>query len=308
MQTDPSNLQPSSPPLPKTLESALKQERYRKGESTYSVTQLLSPPKKLALQRFHAGEIRVDPGKQMYSLMSSVLHELIESAATPEAIAHERFYHFIPQEEGAPPETISGEIDLAELGSDGEMTLYDFKSVFITAKGSAKPEYEAQLNILAWLMGKNGMPVSKLVLVHIFRDWRAVRASEDPEYPQSPWETIEVPIWPLESVEMLVKENAAKLREAYAANGDQSRMIPCTDEERWMGKEKYQAFKEGNKVHRLFATPEAAHDYINSRKTGKDLYEIKLKRGEPIRCIHFCEAAPFCHQFQSEQPFQPEQP
>ena len=251
----------------------------------------------------------------MYALMSSVIHELIEAqAGGPEGdtFAHVRFEAPIPDE--APEwakETLSGEIDLAEKDED-EWTLFDFKSVFTTARGTAKPEYIAQLNMLAYLTANHHhrflqqFRPAKLTLVHLFRDWRAVRADEDPNYPQQPWETIEVPVWPEDVTISTILHNVERHRKARKATLDATPMPPCTEEEKWASTTKFLAFKERNKIHRTFDSPSEAQQYISERKPkDQPAYSIVERPGKPIRCLYFCEAAPFCNQHQAYLASQP---
>jgi len=46
--------------LPQTFYDAVKNDDYTKGDSNISVTELISPPRKIALEEKHAGEIEED--------------------------------------------------------------------------------------------------------------------------------------------------------------------------------------------------------------------------------------------------------
>ena len=111
-----------------------------------------------------------------------------------------------------------------DLVKDGHVTDYKVTSVYTTTR-ALKPDWESQLNLYAWLLGKNGTEVESLAIVAVCRDWMKSRAGKN-NYPNSPIVSIPVPLWSPERQERFVAQRVAvHTKEATT---------PCTDEERWM--------------------------------------------------------------------------
>lgn len=301
-ESQPVSPAPSSPtlPLPKALLTALKSSPYRAGTARFSVSQLISPPQKRVLCARHREKIELDPGRQLYSLMGSATHDVIESGACEASIAHTRFYGTI-QGPADTRESISGEVDLLEQSEAG-WTLYDFKNVFVRAAGKPKTEHIIQLNCLAWLCNHHiephirpRIPVQRAAIINVFRDWSAMQALEREDYPKEPYEVVEVPLWPSEAQLDYLQQRVET--HVLAENQPDHALPPCSDEERWMSAPRFAVLKTGNIKPRLFDTSTEAAQYVSERKpTEQPHYAVTQRLGRPIRCEVFCEAAAFCHQ------------
>src|SRR5690606_39921312 len=90
-----------------------------------------------------------------------------------------------------------------------------------------KPEWEQQLNLLAYLLRENGYPVTKAQIVAIYRDWSKSRAKRDRDYPQHQSKPIDILLWPHEEALAFMKARIAAHVEAEWA------LPECTPEDRW---------------------------------------------------------------------------
>ena len=154
--------------LPAAIVRAVVNDPYDAGACDISVTRLIGPPQIRVLEREHAEELTEDASDRIWSLIGQIGHGILERAevlANAGAIAERRLFADIAGWR------ISGQFDRMTIDDDGTLSDYKFTSVWAVADG-AKPEWEAQLNILRWLAERNGYPpIRRLLLVAILRDW-----------------------------------------------------------------------------------------------------------------------------------------
>jgi hypothetical protein len=279
--------------LPEPIVRAVTNDPYTKGKSDFSVTELLQPPRARALINKHRDEIVEDVADRLFALMGQIGHAILERAGG-ESLVERRFFAKVATF------TISGQADLVITPEGSELIDYKFCSVWTMLNG-VKPEWTQQVNILRYLaandigdVGKEPIycDINKANIVAIFRDWSKPKAGREKDYPQSQVKVFPVELWPLEKTEEFICNR-------IAAHITAEKILPlCTDEERWRTQEKWAVMKEGRKsAVKLYDHKE--HAIISTRGESK-LY-IQHRPGESKRCEFYCNAAPFCTQFQSEK-------
>ena len=254
--------------LPEPLVNAVKNQAYSKGSSDITVTQLIQPPLIRHLTALHNDSIEEDVSSRIWALLGSSVHSILEKAYKGStARVEERVYADVLGWR------LGGAFDVLE-GS----TLSDYKITSVYAK-DGKIEWENQLNVLRWILHKNGTEVNKLQIVAIFRDWRPMEAKKDPEYPNTQVAVLNIPVWTLDEAEAYVKERVAlhQLSDPPA----------CNDEERWATPEKWALMKDGGKratkLYDIKPEEEVAKGYYLEHRPA--LYK---------RCQEYCAVNKFC--------------
>lgn len=270
--------------LPQPLVDAVKNDGYTSGDADISVTSLLSPPRKVALEKAHKDELEEDASERIWSLLGQSIHTILERAATT-GVAERRLSIMV---EGW---KVSGGMDY--YAPDRQDLLQDYKCVTVWKfKGGGVPmEYEQQLNMYAEILRQNGHPIRKLQIVGILRDWSKMEAQRDPEYPQAQVVVRDVEVWPSAQAQAFIRERVLMHRAA------RYELPECTPEERWQKPDMYAVMKPGGKRAVKLHTSKADADAHAAEIKGA--FVVK-RPGESTRCKSYCSAAKFCSQYQNE--------
>ena len=186
------------------------------------------------------------------------------------------------------------------------VTLSDYKvttAYVLQMDETIKPEWECQLNLLAYLI-KTNKPTAKikgLQTVAIVRDWQRTQARMDPLYPQAPVVVLKVPLWSLKRQEAYLRERVRLHREAEMLHAIDMPLPECSDEERWVRDTTWAVTKgEGKKASRVYDTEAEAEADLSQRKPG---YIVIHRPGKAVRCDgNFCGVAEWCDQWQRQRP------
>jgi hypothetical protein len=265
--------------LPEAIVAAILNDPYDGGKSDITVTKLISPPRKVALETIHAKAITEDAADLLWALMGQSIHSILERAEV-EAIAEKRLSI---ERQGW---SISGKFDRLVV-KDG--LLQDYKVVSVhAAKNGGKLEWGGQLNVLAQILRENGYPVRKLEAIAILRDWSKSQVSRNQDYPDKAAVKIGIPLWDECRCEEFIDE---RIRLHQAAR---IKLPLCSPHERWQRPDVFAVMKSGRKTAvRLFDNEADANAY--TEMTGSGLTIIR-RPGTSIRCDGYCAAAPFCDQ------------
>lgn len=270
--------------LPQPLVDAVTNDEYTSGDADISVTSLLSPPRKVALEALHRDELEEDVSDRIWSLLGQSIHTILERAATT-GIAEQRLSIVV---EGW---KVSGGMDYYSPG-DGLLQDYKCVTVWKFKDGSVPMEYEQQLNMYAEILRQNGHTVKRLQIVGILRDWSKLEAQRDPSYPQTQVVIRDVTIWPQAQAQAFIRERVLLHRQA------RFELPECSATERWQRPDYYAVMKPGAKrALRVFTSIEDAMALV----AGSNGLIIKKRPGESTRCRSYCSAAPLCHQYQESQ-------
>jgi hypothetical protein len=264
--------------LPAAIVAAVQNDPYV-GGGDISVTKLIDAPQRRVLYAKHQDRIVEDVSERIWSLLGQAVHHILERADTG-AKVEERLYAEV---EGW---TLSGQFDRLHLA---DKVLQDYK-VTTTYKKDGAESWTQQCNVLRWLGHKNGYDIDRLEIVAIFRDWRKTEAERRPDYPPAAVGIIPVPVWPLAVTEQFIVD---RIHKHQAARGGLP--TPCTDEERWYSGTTYALMKPGGKrAVKVFDSPPPAEEIPEGQY-------VETRPGEYKRCLHYCEVAPFCAQWLTDQ-------
>lgn len=288
--------------LPEPILRAAEHEMYSKGDARYSVTELIKPARMAALQRLYGDAIVEDVADNIWSVLGRIGHGILEASGAPVtgAILEERLYADVLGVR------ISGAMDHTVLLPTGCLDDYKFTNVYAVSHG-VKFEWEAQLNIYAWLRGLRGQVIERLRVVAMLRDWIISRARaavlSGGHYPEHQVVTIDIPLWPFEKTQQYVEErvNAHLLADEWASGVHPVDEPLCSDEERWVRPTRYAFMKKNRKTAvKLYDSLEEAQMVANATPGGY----TEVRGGEPVRCIDYCTVgrAGLCTQYESDKP------
>lgn len=286
--------------LPAPLVKAVMATRHESDDDPDSirVSGVIQPVQLRALMKRHDHEIEEDAADRIFSLMGTLLHDVLEKSA--------RDFDDCTTEEALTTEILgwklTGHYDLTEFTLDGEL-LTDWKltSVYAMKDKNLKPEWDAQVNIYAELLRLSGKTVSKGQIVVIGRDWSKSRASREADYPQRQVIVKPVTLWSSETVQAYLIERIALHQKA-----DREGVWPeCSPEERWAKPEKYAIMKKGNKkATKLCDDEPQANRWIENNIADGHVrqYYVEHRPGESTRCESYCPVAQFCPQWAQLKP------
>jgi len=270
--------------LPEAIVNAIKNDPYNAGDCDISVTRLISPPRKVALERQHFKDLELEAVDMFWALFGQSIHVILERA---ELVADTETRLVIERQGWK----ISGQFDRFDPIS-GILTDYKVTSCYSVKNGS-RSEWIAQMNILATLLREHGYTVKQLQIVVILRDWSKSQAQRSSDYPTQPVVTIDIPLWSEEKCEEYIDE---RIRLHQVAR---DKLPDCSAEERWQTANIYALMKEGRKTAvKLF---EDENEAEVACKAAGDKHHLVFRPGRSIRCENYCPAAPFCEQYQREK-------
>lgn len=279
--------------LPEALVQAITNDPYPTGKTgDISATRLIDAPRIRCLTQRHAADITEDCSNRIWALLGQSVHTILERAHTvfEPAIAERRLF---AETDGW---QVSGAFDRLGLLEGGVLQDYKTTSVWSVIRGP-KPEWENQLNVLAWLAARNKIKVSRLEIVAILRDWSRGKARAGGDYPSHQVKVLAVPLWDKARANAYITERV-RLHQAAELLADDD-LPECTALERWQGADVFAVKKPGRKsAVKLHDTAEAAAAHV--AELGGAHY-VEHRPGQSVRCLDYCPVAAFCNQWQAEQ-------
>jgi len=284
--------------LPQTFLNVIHRPTYSKGKAHISATEIINSPRIVQLKKKYWDEIEQDASEMVWSLFGSAVHNILEHGKDEHHIVEERIHL---EFEGW---HISGAIDLQEVEPNGTITISDYKVTGAWAVMNEKDDWHRQLNIYAWMVEKvKKVPVGKLQIIAIIRDWSARDAATKENYPQSPVATIDIPLWTFEEREAFITKRIYEHGTALFEMETDGEMPECTSEEMWEKKTSYAVKKDGNvrakSVHETFEEATAAMEAAQASAKKSEKFSVEVRQGERTRCKSYCQVSQFCKQYQT---------
>lgn len=284
--------------LPQTFVNVIQRPTYSKGKAHISATEIINSPRIVQLKKKYWEEIEQDASEMVWSLFGSAVHNILEHGKDDHHIVEERLHL---EFEGW---KISGAIDLQEVEPNGTITISDYKVTGAWAVMNEKDDWHRQLNIYAWMVEKvKQVPVGKLQIIAIIRDWSARDAGTKEGYPQSPVATIDIPLWSFEEREAYVSKRIDEHGTALFEMETDGEMPDCTPEEMWEKKTTYALKKNANvratSVHTTLVEAEEALAKATGAAKKSEAFSIDVRLGERTRCKGYCQVSQFCKQYQN---------
>ena len=278
--------------LPETIMNALHRPTYTKGGANMSVTELLGSPRIVQLKRRHWDDIEQDASEMVWSLFGTAIHHVLEHGKGDNHLIEQRLHAEVDGWH------ISGAIDLQEIEEDG-IVISDYKTTSSFKVMSGSDDWEEQLNLYAFLVEfTKKIPVKKLQIVAIVRDWSAREAVYKEGYPKAPITVIDIPLWPYENRLQFIKDRIGLHSDAMFAEETDDELPPCTPKDMWERPTSYAVMKEGGKrASSVHPTKEEAEKAWSELKDYPK-YQIIERKGERVRCANYCQVSKWCKQYQ----------
>ncbi len=269
--------------LPDAIVKAVTKDDYNRGDSDYTATELISPPRQLALKKKHKHEITEDVSDLLWRLYGKISHKILEDHNEID-LAETRFYDVIDGKK------ISAQIDTLSL-EDGILSDYKFTTSwgFMEDK-EPKDDWTAQLNIQHYLMKKNGYKINKLRIIGLLRDFRKSEAKKNPKYPQSPIVIQEIEMWTDEKTLEYIRDRIKQHEIAKA-------VLPrCSGSDRWAKSTCYAVIKEGG-VRAINGGVKNTLEEAQALSSQTPGTVVETRPGKNVRCEDYCSVSEFCAQF-----------
>jgi hypothetical protein len=276
--------------LPAPVVALLTRNYYTKGESQYSVTEIMSPPKIRRLREQYDAEIEVDVTSMLATQFGTFMHGKLEAKEIDGYLNEERIFTEV---DGV---KISGAIDLQKITPEG-VVIIDYKFVKAYSVMMNKIDWEVQLNIYKWLVETvKHTKVSGLQICAFVKDFSKFEAAKE-GYPQAEAVMLDIPMWDSVRTETYVRNRLEMHRNAKVAHDFGEELPLCTDEERWAKESTYAVKRDGRKTAiRVFKTIEEATELAEKEKG-----YVETRQGEYTRCTgNYCGVAQWCDQYQGE--------
>ena len=277
--------------IPTPLYKAICKDEYDRGDSDVTVTTLIKPVQIQILEKQHWKDIEIDVLDNLCMFLGHSLHKALEECSD-DAIIEQRFYKTFNLGGNTGSVKLGGCVDYYDPFTE---TIVDYKltNVFSVKEG-CKDDWEKQLNCYAHLIRANGLPVKKLQICAIIKDWSRSQAMNNADYPAHPVMVIDVPVWQDEEAEAYI---VLKLN-SYICGIRQNVYQCCSDEDMWQQPDTYKVFKGDNsRATKCFGTREEAQLYIEGVSKDKDKYRTVCYQGRRTRCENFCRVNRWCPQY-----------
>lgn len=281
--------------LPQTLVNLARRDRYSRGKSRISVTQLIDSPRVRLMREQYDDQIEVDVSDMVWPLMGQAFHYVVEQGADNEHLPEERLFMNVNGW------TISGGIDLQRVGvsADGtaEVIISDYKLTSAWAIMHNKADWERQLNCYAHLVEKTkNYKVTGLQIVAVCRDWNRHEAGYKEGYPHAAITVVPQRLWGEAERLSYIEGRVTLHQEAERRQEWGEGLLECSDEERWYKPGKLAVIKEGGKRALKIFDWDArveAEAFAQGNKA-----KVEERPGTNTRCESFCQISQWCEQFQ----------
>lgn len=263
--------------LPAALVEVVSRRR-RPRLGTFSVSELVGPPQIRALTLRHWAELTEDAASRLRLFTDGLLHHAIASYGQIDGRPVERLRRC--ECDGG---LIAGSFDVPRVGDE----LQEYRSVSTWRVTNGAPrDWVERMNLYAEVLRRNGVNVTALTVVAMFRDFSASRGREA-NYPQAEVQTFGTPLWePADTAEFL------RARLALHTAAESGTYTECSSEERWQKPDKFALMKVGRqKAVRVYDDEETARANITS-----DQHYVEPRPGLSTRCEFHCRVAAFCPQ------------
>jgi hypothetical protein len=282
--------------MPETIMNVIARPEYSKGKANMSVTELLNSPRIVQLKRKHWDELTEDASSMVWSIFGTAIHNVLEHGKGDNHIVEERIHIVLDNMH------ISGAIDLQEIEEDG-IIVSDYKTTSAWSVLNEKQDWHNQLNSYAYLVeAAKKIPVKKLQIVAIVRDWSRREAATREGYPKAPIVVIDIPLWSFADREAYVRSRISLHGDAFFEMETDGEMPECTPEETWEKPTTYALKKDGNvrakSVHEAREAADSALAAATEKAKKGEKFLIEVREGGRTRCESFCQVSPYCKQHQ----------
>ncbi|MDP1614793.1 MAG: hypothetical protein Q8L68_03260, partial [Methylococcales bacterium] len=167
-------------------------DQHKPDPKRIGVTDLIGPPQIRQLRLKHWDELEIDASTRLWAVLGEGVHLVMDKYNPPKT--SEQLNRKLEMVVG--DITIAGIVDTFDITSTGIIEDNKCTSVYSFLLG-VKSEWEQQLNVYAWLAGRNLIYIKGLRINAFLRDWQTSKAVQR-DYPAIPFQSVDIPLWPLQ--------------------------------------------------------------------------------------------------------------
>lgn len=282
--------------FPEALVKAVENDTYNRGDSDYSVTQLLKPPRMVALEHQLTGELTDDVEDRLWSLYGQCVHTILERANLTDLV-EKRFKVSLDTPFGK--KTVSGQIDSLSLDNTGRLTDWKFTTSWKFMQNKPPdPDYVSQLNMQKYVIENDPehhgkYKVKSARIVGLLRDWSKLEARRSPDsYPQKQVIPMPIPLWDDALTKAFMVERICLMEKAKIE------LPECSPEERWAKQDIWAVMKGDRAIRMGLCFDEKRAGEMQRANPGT---RIEFRPGQSPRCEAYCSVSDFCTQFKASK-------
>jgi hypothetical protein len=278
---------------------------YNNWGSDYSITGLLRPAREIMLCDRYREAIDAQPfdhdkiDKQKKSFRGTAIHNHLEYMLRRYISKNPNKGYMLEHRiwDRINGRKISGKFDVYL-----NKALYDYKTTSVwKAIMENWEDYVAQLNLYDYLLSTCGIEVNILYIIAWYMDWEKNKCYSDPQYPKDDIELVHVSDkWSRDVQKEYLYSRIDHMKDNEDRPDDE--LDYCTDGECWAKPTTYAVKRPGQGravASKGLTTRAKAEAYIkNAKQKDKDTFFIEVREGTRTKCEEFCNAAPFCNQWQ----------
>ena len=273
--------------LPQVLVDLVERDEREYIEGRYSVTEILNGTKEILLKRRHNNELETDISEHIAKLFGTAFHHLFELNDKEQDKIEQKIEYAITKDF-----TLSGKYDRSD-----NYVIEDYKTTRVNKwLNQDFSDYRKQGLMYAWIERKKGRYIDKLRFYLFLKDYTAIRAKSDSNYPKSQiqvWE-YKITTYDMQEIEEFIINKANDILRAVKLADDD---IPhCNDNERWNSGAKYAVVKKNAK--RAIAVFDNLKDAQNKCGAG---YYVETRVGEDLKCDNYCDVKKYCNYWRKKQ-------
>jgi hypothetical protein len=273
----------------------------------YSVTDLISPPRIVALRKRYGDQVDQPLSSVIPALLGTFIHEGFEKYLKMWVKKHDyKDYTFEEQVElevkldDGTTRKVSGRYDIRD-GKD----LIDIKSckAWKMIFDPDMIEWHQQQNLYDFLLWSNGVELDSLNILAIYKDWQENMSLRDKKYPKDQIAEYSLERWNRDMQKEYFMDRL--MMHVACEKLDDDKLPQCTREERW------ERFNGGHTVEYAIMKTRAAKRaakvirtslddaYIAARgmKGITDESCIEIRYSKRLRCEKYCSVNSFCNEY-----------
>jgi hypothetical protein len=279
---------------------------YNSGETDYSVTTLLDPPRIVHLQKRHMHKVDMFVKEQLGSYIGTAIHEYSEKCLNQ--VRNPAYYY--EQEERLflkiLDRNVSGCYDLVRI-EDMDMDMYDWKTTSVwKAMFSDKKDWTAQQNMyryLYWLKKKKTLRTVRIIAIYL--DW-SMREKQQygAKYPNEKSIEYGLPRWSMQKTYDYTEGRVQLMIDNEETPDDD--LPSCSFDEMWSKPDKVAVVaKKRKNALRVLDSKKEATDWMgvclgkDKCKYKADQLSLEFRPAVRTRCEHWCSVNMYCNQFHS---------
>lgn len=190
--------------------------------------------------------------------------------------------------------------DTFHLYNKATKHLIQFKtpSVWDYIYTESRKKWDAQINSIAYMMGKKGMPVMTAQVVAIFKNYSQSDKFRNPDYPDTEVKLIDIRLQAMDYIGKYLEK-----RVEIHQNADKGKIEPCGPKDRWAKADVWKVFANGGKRSLQNTDTEAlAIEWLEENKHKYATKGLRIDKidGESVRCERHCPVREFCPQHKAE--------